>query len=189
MCVTAGVCVYLGVITVVCFFLLFFFACICVYMCSTCLGHQMCSAARRSDSTCKDRLKVSPPSPPPPFPFICPLPPLVISFPHLSPPLRSLFVTAIVTCGCLSPTMHCNPVAPMAGGGTAVTSTERGEVRRRASEGEWREKKGEKMTHYSIGNAIRQRRERREGNAHLEPPSLCIQRRPLISAQMNLPSF
>lgn len=63
------------------------------------------------------------------------------------------FVTAIVTCGCLCPTMHCNPPAPLAGGGTAVTSTERGEVRwgeERRGVKENEEKRKEKMTHYSI---------------------------------------
>ena len=161
-------------------------------MCRTCLGHQMCSAARQSDTTCKDRLKVSPPFLPPPFPFICPLPPLVISFPHLSPPLRSLFVTAIVTCGCLSPTMHCNPLAPLAGGGTAVTSTERGEVRRGEERRGWRRmegEKGEEDDSLQYWKCDKGAEGGREGNAHLEPPSLCIQLSPLISAQMNPPSF
>lgn len=89
----------------------------------------------------------------PPYPFVCPLPPLVIYFPHLFPSHTVPFVTTVVTCGCLCPTMHCNPPAPLDGGGTAVTSTEKGEVRwgeERVMENEG--KKRGKKTRYSIGN-------------------------------------
>lgn len=49
----------------------------------------------------------------------------IVSPPSPSPSVT--FVTAIVTWGCLSPTMHCNPSVSQARGGTAVTSTEREE--------------------------------------------------------------
>lgn len=52
-------------------------------------------------------------------------------FSHFHLPLSVTFVTAIVTLGCLSPTMHCNLSVPLARGGTAVTSTEREEERRK----------------------------------------------------------
>lgn len=56
----------------------------------------------------------------------------ITSTPLSSPPVP--FVTAIVTWGCLRPTMHCNPSARLVGDGTAVTSTERREEERRKEE-------------------------------------------------------
>lgn len=106
-----------------------------LYLCtSACVSARSMLGCACERALFSPALPVKPPSPALPFPPSVPFLPSLCLFyihhPPPPPPLQSLFVTAFVTCGCLCPTMHCNlPAAPLAAGGTAVTSTERGEAR------------------------------------------------------------
>lgn len=132
-------------------------------------------------ATWRDRLKVSPPpSPPLPFPLsVLFLPSWYLLHTSPSPPVP--FVTTIVTCGCLCPTMHCNPPAS-----PSLVVERQWHLLREERWGEERgggEGKDEPLQYWKCSEGP----EGGNRNAHLELSSLCIQLSPLISAQMNLP--